>query len=177
MESLVFESYRECGSFVSPFAINNPSGWRYWLLHFANEPKARQVYNDSLHTLSGIQGHCGRLGLRMLAHDPGYEKQYYMFADDDRKRGFEQLMYDIPAALAETGDAMRVSDFYHFAMNETPAHSDDIARAIVENSDLIVKTENGGERRSARELKSTDTIILNPQRSFSFIPSIFKLNE
>lgn len=34
-ERLVFEAFRNCAPFVSPFSINNPDGWRYWLIHFA----------------------------------------------------------------------------------------------------------------------------------------------
>ena len=45
-ERLVFEAFRTCALYVSPFSINNPSGWRYWLIHFANFYRARQVYNN-----------------------------------------------------------------------------------------------------------------------------------
>ena len=52
-ERIVFEAFRTCASFVSPFSINNPDGWRYWLIHFANNYRARQVYNNILPCLSG----------------------------------------------------------------------------------------------------------------------------
>jgi three-Cys-motif partner protein len=42
-ERLVFEAFRTCALYVSPFSINNPRGWRYWLIHFANFYRARQV--------------------------------------------------------------------------------------------------------------------------------------
>lgn len=44
-ERLVFECFRHCAEYVSPFSINNPDGWRYWLIHFANSYRARQEYN------------------------------------------------------------------------------------------------------------------------------------
>jgi three-Cys-motif partner protein len=33
-ERLVFDSFRSYASYVSPFSINNPEGWRYWLILF-----------------------------------------------------------------------------------------------------------------------------------------------
>ena len=72
-ERLVFESYKGCASFVSPFSINNPNGWLYWLMHFSNNYRARQVYNNTLHDNSNCQAHYGRSGLDMLAYDQAHE--------------------------------------------------------------------------------------------------------
>jgi len=172
IERLVFESYRRCGPYVSPFAINNPDGWLYWLLHFANEPKARQVYNDLLHDNSGVQGHYGRSGLNMLTYDPTNEGQDYLFADDDRQRAREELYYDIPKVVSEFGDAITISEFIRNVSNETPSHSQDLAQAMIDNPDLTVRTENGGERRSANGIRPSDTLILKPQRSFLLMPTL-----
>ena len=172
IERLVFESYRRCGPYVSPFAINNPDGWLYWLLHFANEPKARQVYNDLLHDNSGVQGHYGRSGLNMLTYDPRNEGQDYLFADVDRQRAREELYYDIPKVVSEFGDAITISEFIRSVSNETPSHSQDLAQAMIDNPDLTVRTDNGGERRSANGIRPTDTLILKPQRSFLLMPPL-----
>lgn len=174
IEKLVFESYRRCGPYVSPFAINNPDGWLYWLLHFANEPKARQVYNDLLHDNSGAQGHFGRPGLNMLTYNPSTEGQDYLFAEDDRQRAREELYYDIPKVVSEFGDAITISEFIRSVSNETPSHSQDLAQAMIDNPDLTVRTDNGGERRSPKGIRSTDTLILKPQRSFLLTPPLRK---
>ena len=71
-ERLVFGVFRKCAPFVSPFSINNPDGWRYWLIHFANIYRARQVYNNILHDNSSTQAHFGRSGLEMLHFDPAH---------------------------------------------------------------------------------------------------------
>jgi three-Cys-motif partner protein len=87
-ERIVFDSFQGCASFVSPFSINNPEGWRYWLIHFANSPRARQVYNNILHRNSSVQAHFGRSGLDMLAYDPTHDVgQLYLF-DDPWARAF-----------------------------------------------------------------------------------------
>lgn len=174
IERLVFESYRNCSPYVSPFAINNPDGWLYWLLHFANEPKARQVYNDLLHDNAGVQGHYGRSGLNMLSYDPSNEGQDYLFAEDDRQRAREELYDDIPRVVSEFGDAVVISDFIRSVSNETPAHSFDLAKAMIDNPDLRIQTENGGERRSPNGIRSTDTLILNAQKSFILMPPLKK---
>lgn len=174
IERMVFESYQKCSPYVSPFAINNPDGWLYWLLHFANEPKARQVYNDLLHDNAGVQGHYGRSGLNMLAYDPRNEGTDYLFAEDDRKRALEELHDDIPKVVSEFGDAVKIADFIRTVSNETPAHSFDLAQAMINNPDLIVQTENGGERRSPKGIKSSDTLILKAQKSFILMPPMKK---
>lgn len=175
IEKVVFEAYRRCSPYVSPFAINNPKGWLYWLLHFANEPKARQVYNDLLHDNAGVQGHYGRSGLNMLVYDPRNEGQTYLFGDEDRKRACIELYEDIPRAVSEFGDAIRMMDFVRSVSNETPAHSFDLAKAMIDSPDLTVQTENGGERRSPNGIHPSDTLILKPQRSFILMPPLKKL--
>ncbi len=174
IERLIFESYRKCGPYVSPFAINNPDGWLYWLLHFANEPKARQVYNDLLHDNTGVQGHYGRSGLNMLTYDPRNEGQFYLFAEDDRQKAREELRNDIPKVVSEFGDTVSMADFMRIACNETPAHSADLAQSMIDNPDLTIQTEHGGERRSPNGIRSTDTLILKAQKSFIFMPPMKK---
>jgi hypothetical protein len=43
---------------------------------------------------------------------------------------------------------------------------DDVHAAIIENTDLSVVTETGGERRKANTIGAEDTLRLKRQRSF-----------
>lgn len=165
-ERTVFESFGRFGAFTSPFSIHNPKGWRYWLLHFAKSYRARQVYNDILHRNSSAQAHFGRSGLNMLSYDPQAEGKLYLFEQDDRQRALEQLREDIPRSIANGGDAVEVGEFYRGIYNLTPAHSDDIHQAIIENPDISVVTPNGGERRVANTIRTSDVLKLRPQRNF-----------
>ena len=167
-EKIVFEELKGCAPFVSPFSINNPNGWRYWLMHFASSYRGRQVYNDILHSHQSTQVHFGRSGLRMLSYDPSNEGQLYLFDSDSRKNASDSLHSDIPKLIAESGDSLGVQEFYQLAYSETPAHSDDIHKVMMESPDIQIITDNGGERRSANQIKSTDIIRLNNQKSFSF---------
>src|SRR5258708_4567547 len=165
-ERMVFETFKGVARFVSPFSITNPEGWRYWLIHFANNYRARQVYNDVLHG-NGTQAHFGRSGLNMLAYDPSHEEgTLYLFEGDDRAKAKDQLLEDIPRLIAESGDAMSVAEFYEAAYNVTPAHKDDIHAAMFGSRELEIFTDAGGQRRKSNTISVTDTIKLKSQRSF-----------
>ena len=166
-ENIVFDTFRLCAPYVSPFSINNPGGWRYWLIHFANVYRARQVYNKILHENASLQAHFGRSGLNMLSYDPRHENgMLYLFNHEDREAPKNQLLGDIPRLLAESGDAMSVKEFYESIYNITPAHTDDIHAAIIDNPDLEIITPAGGERRKANTIRVDDTITLKRQASF-----------
>ncbi len=164
VEKIVFNLFKECARFVSPFSINNAEGWHYWLMHFASRPRARQVYNDVLHANSALQAHSGRSGLRMLAYDSN--PVLYLFDDDSRTRAKEELHDDIPRLITEYGDAISIEDFYAASYNETPAHSDDIHEMIILNPDVEVITPQGGERKQANTIRKEDTLKLKSQKSF-----------
>ncbi len=107
IEKLVFERLKRCAPFVSPFCINNPNGWRFWLTHFANNYRARQVYNDVLHENSTSQAHFGRAGLSMLAFDEREEGSLYLFDEEGREHAREQLYKDIPKLVSRHGGLRR----------------------------------------------------------------------
>lgn len=166
-ERLVFETFRTCAPFVSPFSINNPGGWRYWLIHFANIYRARQVYNNVLHQNSTTQAHFGRSGLNMLSYDPSHDGgALYLFDLSGREGARNQLLADIPRLISESGDVIEVGDFYEGIYNATPAHTDDVHQAIIENPDIQVITPGGGERRSANAIGVGDVLKLKRQKSF-----------
>lgn len=167
-EKIAYTHLKGCAAFVSPFSINNPTGWRYWLMHFANSHRARQVYNNILHNDTESQAHFGRSGLNMFSYTPDHKGALYLFNTDSRKAAKEDLYDDIPRLVAQSGDAMSMIDFYGAAYSETPAHSDDIHEMIIENPDLEVITETGGSRRKANTIKTSDVLKLTDQRNIIF---------
>lgn len=166
-ERIVFDHFGQCAPFVTPFSIHNPTGWRYWFMHFANSYRARQVYNDVLHDNSSQQAHFGRAGLRMLSYDPDHENgSLYLFDAGARDAAREQLPDDIPKLVSDGGDTIRISEFYRSIYNETPAHSDDINSAIFENANLEVLTPSGNQRRFPHTISLEDTLCIKRQLSF-----------
>jgi hypothetical protein len=169
-EKIAFHHLQPCAQFVTPFSINNPDGWRYWLMHFANSYRARQVFNNVLHhDDTSTQAHYGRSGLYMLAYDPSEEQQLYLFNSDSRTAAKSELHDDIPRVISNSGDVLKVDDFYKLAYNQTAAHSDDINEMIIHNPDIIVQTEGGGERRKPNTISITDTLRLKKQQSMFFM--------
>lgn len=166
-EKIVYSHLNECAPYVSPFAINNPSGWKYWLMHFARSYRARQVYNDVLHQHGEAQGHVGGAGLNMLSYTP-QNPTFYLFDETSRDTARNALAEDIPDLVSHSGDTIPMLQFYETAYSETPAHSEDIHQAIIDNPDLEVVTKNGGVRRKAGSIKSDDTLRLTNQKSFFF---------
>lgn len=164
-ERIVFETFQSCAQYVSPFSITNPNGWRYWLIHFANNYRARQVYNDILHE-NGTQAHFGLPGLHMLHYNPASEGSLYLFEAEHRTKAKLKLLEDIPRLVSESGDAMLVGDFYAAAYSATPAHKDDIHSAMMGSEDLEVLTPAGGARRKSHQISVGDTLRLKNQRSF-----------
>ena len=177
IETIIFENLNDCAPFVAPFSIHNPKGWEYWLMHFSNHHRARQVYNDTLHNNTAItQAHFGRAGLNMLSYDPQHEGQLYLFDKNSRKIAKKKLGDDIPRLIElitkkGNDDSIGIKDFYFDIYNETAAHSDDIHEAIDDNDDLEVITKAGGARRSADTIKPSDILRFKKQKSMF---SIFK---
>jgi hypothetical protein len=75
-------------------------------------------------------------------------------------------MEDIPRLVSEFGDVVGVGQFYSSIYNQTPAHMDDVHSAMIENPDLEVITDKGGERRKGGTIEGTDTLRMKKQRSF-----------
>ena len=167
-EKKIFYELKGCATHASPFSINNPEGWRYWMIHFANSHRARQVYNNVLHENDNAQVHFGRAGLKMLAFDPANEGQLYLFDEDARKAAKQSLYDDIPRLILDQGDTMPIMEFYASVYSETPAHSDDIHEMMLTNPDMEVLTPHGNPRRSANTISPDDTLRVKGQKSFSF---------
>jgi hypothetical protein len=83
-----------------------------------------------------------------------------------RTEAKKQLSEDIPRLLTDFGDAVGVGEFYGSIYNMTPAHMDDVHAAIIDNPDLEVITDSGGERRKANTIGPGDTLRMKRQRSF-----------
>ena len=165
-EQLVFEAFRRCANYVSPFSINNPGGWRYWLIHLATSHRARQEYNNVLHQNKSSQMHFGRSGLNMLSDHLNEPGMLYMFHEQARAQARSQLYDDIPNLVSRFGDVVSMQEFYSAIYNHTPAHMDDIHFGMIENPDVEVITETGGSRQKATTIRQNDTLRMKRQRSF-----------
>jgi hypothetical protein len=104
-------------------------------------------------------------GIKQLAYNPEKEGMLYLFDQAARDSAFEALCDDIPRLVARSGSEMTVADFYSASYNKTPAHADDIHRAMIECPNIeIVTDEGGGERRTPHTIKASDRIRVRRQQ-------------
>jgi len=106
----------------------------------------------------------------MLHYDPNIgTDMLYLFDKNGRESSIDQLMIDIPQLVTDSGNEISVTEFYKEIYNCTPAHSEDIHTAIIDNPDLEVITSNRGKRRKANTINSKDVIKRKRQITlFSF---------
>jgi len=177
-ERIVYGAFSDCATFVSPFSIHNPDGWRYWLIHFAKKYRARQEYNIVLHNNSNMQAHYGRAGLmNMLAFNPKDANSLYLFDEMGRENAVNELSDDIPRLINQFHNILKVSEFYEQIYRMTPAHRDDIHTALINNSDLEIVTTGGGVRRTPNNIEPTDILRIRDQRSLFPISTKKKKND
>ena len=144
----------------------------YWLIHFANFYRARQVYNNILHQNSSAQAHFGRSGLNMLAYDPTHEAgTLYLFDQSGRESAKGQLLEDIPRLISESGDVIGVWGFYESIYNAILAHTDDVHTAII-NLDIEVITPAGGETPEGKHHQRKR--CSEAQNSEKFLPDVLE---
>lgn len=178
VEKIVYHEFARSAKFVSPFAINksNKIGYNYWLMHFANSHRAREVYNNVLYQNTGDQAHYGKSGLQMLGYsatDEGVQK--FDWGDGLRAANIDSLQKDLPKIISQFGDALDIQTLKASIYNETTSHSDDIRSVLINHTDIEVITTSGGKRRSATAISDDDTVRLNEQRPlFHILPKTNK---
>lgn len=173
VEKIVHGEVLNISNFVSPFAINRAGnqGYNYWLLHFAKNHRAREVYNDVLHTNAGGQAHFGKSGLKMLDYlsdDRGTE--LIDWGGDIRAKNVEALHNELPEVIMEFGDTVSVQTLKASVYNETTAHSDDFKTVLAENRDIEVLTDKGNPRRAISTIRDTDIVRVKTQMHMFPIP-------
>lgn len=169
-ENIVYNSFRECATYISPFAIYNKSGWKYWSVHFSNILRAREAYNNVLHKNAKHQAHCGPCGLNMMYSSSESENVLCLFDESAREETKRSLYNDIPRNIADNNGFSSIENFLHNAYQTTAvAHRDDILTTILQHPDITILTDKGNPRRSLNSIALDDRLILTPQRSFFFL--------
>jgi three-Cys-motif partner protein len=159
--------------FFTPFAIKQKIGWNYWLIHLAWHHRASEVMKEVEHRHADEREHYGGSALNMMA---AAGDSAYLFGNDDVKRGREELFESLPQLLArpEFNDGISFNDFMHKTYNETPLVSDVIKHTLVNHDDIEIHTPVGGNRSSAKRIKTGDIIKLKKQTRFIFSSTKFK---
>ena len=167
VERKIYDNFQSCSVYCNPFFIKNPNGYGYWMLQFTNNYTASQVYKDNLYNFASGLSHFGRSGLKMFGYNPKEDNNLFHNFD---KVGIEnsqsQLEYDIPEFLYDNDDPMPIEMFFSKIYADTPSHSSVVKSVLIENRDIEVRTNKGGERRVPNTIKKQDMISLKKQSSF-----------
>jgi three-Cys-motif partner protein len=164
----------------TPFFVRNSDGHGdYWLLHLSQHEKARDVMTEVHWTTNNSFIHYGGPGLemfRLLGYDPRRDARVtsqnslgFTFDDDARKASIAALVVQIPSLLSDRVDGIDFGTLFSQTCNDSPATMSIYRLALEELISLRavnIRGADGAARRSARQLKSTDRLILPSQRSF-----------
>ena len=164
----------------TPFFIRNSEGHGdYWLLHLSQHEKARDVMTEVHWSTNNAFIHYGGPGLemfRMLGYDPRRDENVtsqsnlgFTFDDGSRRASIAALVNQIPSLLAARDEGVDFGTLFSKTCNESPATMSIYRLALEELMSfkaVSIQGTDGVTRRSARQLQSTDRLILPPQRSF-----------
>lgn len=162
------------------FFIKPKKGWCYWLVHLSQKFIARDVMM-SLHwkhsnTSAGFEHHLGegmfRLGYQ-ATQTAGQNTlnfgEVFDFGSRARERCIERLSEAIPKLLDDCKVHMPFSQLTDNIGSLTPASATEIKAALqssIDNKELIILTKDGGIRRSANQVGSSDILKYNQKQLF-----------
>lgn len=178
-EYLIRHLAKACGArFFTPFFIQNSDGHgEYWLIHFSQHAKARDVMT-SIHWAKNnyfvSYGHPGIdcdgitnfQALGFSDHIERLENSNHQFGFDSPNECIRNLIEDIPRILDANGKILRAEEFYNFTANHTPASRkiiNDAFSQLLQEKEIIICDEKGNPRRSARKIKENYTIEISRQ--------------
>lgn len=161
--------------YYTPFFIRSEEAHRdYWLLHFSNHPKARDVMMELHWQLHNHFVHYGRAGLNMLGYSPshdleaqGYSKGLFEFNEHARHATDLALQDDIPRRIIVHKSGITFEKFFADVTNETPATRQILADAVQElsqNRELEIRDPDGKKRERGVKPRNEDIILVPKHR-------------
>lgn len=172
-----------CGAkYYTLFFIRSAKGHGdYWLIHFSQKARARDVMTRIHWETNTDFIHYGGAGMEMfhaLGYVPkqdaaftGQEPLGFCFDEQARSASVGALREQIPHLIYPDPDGMSFGELFATTCNMSPASADIYRSAIGELmtiGDLEAVDRDGGSRRSANRIHDTDLIIPSRQRRLLF---------
>ncbi|AKH37281.1 MULTISPECIES: three-Cys-motif partner protein TcmP [Nitrosomonas] len=166
--------------FYTLFFIRSDKGHGdYWLIHFSQRARARDVMTRIHWAKNTDFIHYGGAGMKMftaLGYIPKNDESYtgqmgFCFDEDARNKSVSTLMEQIPHLIYPDPDGMSFGEMFATTCNMSPASADIYRNAVgklIELKELEVIGQDGGRRRSANRIHDTDLIIAPRQRQLYF---------
>lgn len=169
-----------CGAkFYTLFFIRSSKGHGdYWLIHFSQRARARDVMTRIHWEKNTSFIHYGGPGVDMFKalgyvpnSDASFTKQEslgFCFDDDALTSSVNVLMDQLPRLVYHDDEGITFSELYATTCNTSPASADVYRKALGELmaiKEVVVVSKDGIERRSANRIHDTDTLIPPRQRT------------
>lgn len=165
LHRLIFE--QSGAGFYTPFYIKPQGSNRaYWLLHLSGHARARDAMASVHWAMPNTFLHFGGSGLEMFGYRPGEDlnltgQESFGFGKEDQARTIGSLQRDISRRLYSRRDGETFGDLFAQTCNGTPGTRKLMERAIhglVEQDELLIKTDEGRFRREGVRLRDEDLI-------------------
>lgn len=173
-----------CGArHFTPFFIRNRSGHGdYWLIHMSQHHRARDVMTEVHWANNNYFIHYGGAGLdmfQMVGYDPAHDSQYlkqsalgFEFDDVAKSASITALIDHIPRRVYADDTGISFGELFATTCNSSPAtariYREAVGRLIAEHVIEVVPAD-GGNRRSAAQIKPTDQLLAPRQRAIQFV--------
>ncbi|AEJ01254.1 hypothetical protein Nit79A3_1422 [Nitrosomonas sp. Is79A3] len=170
-----------CGAkYFTLFFIRSEKGHGdYWLIHFSQKARARDVMTRIHWEKNTNFIHYGGPGMEMfsaLGYIPSYDGSYtgqpgFLFDDYARDQSIKTLMEQIPYIIYPDPDGMPFGEMFATTCNMSPASAQvyrDAVGELIQLGELEVIGQDGSKRRSAKNIHDTDQIIAHRQTRFYF---------
>lgn len=173
-----------CGArHFTPFFIRNRSGHGdYWLIHMSQHHRARDVMTEVHWANNNYFIHYGGAGLdmfQMVGYDPAHDSQYlkqsalgFEFDDVAKHASITALIEHIPRRVYADDTGISFGELFATTCNSSPAsariYRESVGRLIAEHVIEVVPAD-GGNRRSAAQIKPTDQLLAPRQRAIQFV--------
>ena len=167
-----------CGAkYYTLFFIRSDKGHGdYWLIHFSQKARARDVMTR-IHWLKNTNFiHYGGAGLEMfsaLGYIPRNDADFtgqgslFCFDDDAKQKSVSTLMEQIPHLIYPDPDGMTFGEMFATTCNMSPASADVYRHSLghlIELGEIEVVGQDGSHRRSPNRIHDSDQIIAPKQR-------------
>lgn len=164
---------RNCGAqFFTPFFIRGEGSGHgeYWLVHLSRHPRAQDVMKQVHWQHQNYFVHYGGPGLDMLAsHTMGFRQEFtggFRFDDVAHRQSSDALFKQLAQNIFQRDQPITMGELFSSTCNTSPATSSmykEALEALTSERDILITSEDGTRRKSARYIRDTDWIERNRQ--------------
>ena len=154
--------------FTNFFIKSNESHRSYWLVHMSMHPTARNVMQQLHWELKNHFSHEGKGGIRMLGYNPNtdgfFQKQSFLFSNNDQQENHKALINEIPNAVPKNG--ITFQDLCNQHCNFTPSTTEMIESAAKElyvNREIEIFTKKQNSKIISASINKDDIIFRRRQ--------------